>query len=218
MDIKAFYTNIDLNEGLEAMHEALLRNNRRQKPSANALTLLMRLVLISNNFVFNNVNYIQKTGVAMGRHSAPSFNNIFMGEFEDKFVYTSWWFQFMKFWGRYIDDVSFIWTGTLQSLKVFIKYLNSVHPTIKFAAQYSKNAVNFPDTTIRKTKDGSLLTDVYQKPTDNPAYLHRNSSHDHKLKDSIPYSQALRLRRICQDDSTLKKRLQQYSQYFVSCG
>ena len=121
----------------------------------------------------------------------------------------------MTFWGRYIDDVFFIWTGTLQSLKDFIKYLNSVHPTIKFTAQYSENAVNFLGTTVRKTKDGSLSTDVYQKPTDNPAYLHRNSSHDHMLKDSIPYSQALRLQRICQNDSTLKKILQQYSQYFL---
>ena len=57
----------------------------------------------------------------------------------------------MKFWGRYIDDVFFIWTGTLQSLKDFIKYPTSVHPTIKFTAQYSKNAVNFLDTTVRKT-------------------------------------------------------------------
>ena len=122
----------------QCTHEALLRNNRRQKPSANALTLLMRLVLILNNFMFNNVNYIQKMGVAIGTRSAPSFSNIFMGEFEDKFVYTSWWFQFMMFWGRYIDDVFFIWTGTLQSLKNFIKYLNSVHPTIKFTAQYLK--------------------------------------------------------------------------------
>ena len=76
MDVKALYTNIDHNEGLEAMHKALLRNNRRQKPSANALTLLMRLVLILNNFMFNNVNYIQKMGVAIP--SAPSFSNIFM--------------------------------------------------------------------------------------------------------------------------------------------
>ena len=113
------------------MHEALLRNNRRQKPPANALTLLVRLVLILNSFVFNNVNCIQKMGMAMGTHSAPSFSNIFIGEFEGKFVYTSWWFQFMKFWSRYINDVFFIWTGTSQSLKDLIKYLNSVHPTIK---------------------------------------------------------------------------------------
>ena len=80
--------------------------------------------------------------------------------------------------------------------------MNSVHPTIKFTAKYSKHKVNFLDTTVKKHQDGSLSTDVYQKPTDNPAYLHKKSAHDHKLKQSIPYSQALRLRRICQDDNT----------------
>ena len=62
-----------------------------------------------------------------------------------------------------------------------------------------------------------VSTDVYQKPTDNPAYLHRKSAHDHRLIKSIPYSQSLRLRRICQNDKTLKKRIQQYSEYFVAC-
>ena len=85
MDVKALYTNVDHNEGSEAMHEALSGSNRRRNPSANALTPLMRLVLILNNFVFNNVNYLQKMGVAMGTRSAPSFSNIFMGKFDGGF-------------------------------------------------------------------------------------------------------------------------------------
>ena len=98
--------------------------------------------------------------------------------------------------------------------------MNSVQPTIKFTAKYSKHEVHFLDkiATVKKHQNGSLSMDVYQKPTDNPAYLHKKSAHDHKLKHSIPYSQALKLRRICQEDTTLIKRLQRYSQYFVACG
>ena len=218
MDVTGLYTNIDNTEGLEAMREALEESSQNQKPSANALTLMMRLILMLNNFVFNNVNYLQKMGTAMGTRAAPSYSNIFMGKFEDQFVYKSRWYRFIRFWGRYIDDIFFIWTGTIESLKSFLKHMNSVHPTIKFTAKYSKHEVNFLDTTVRKHQNGSLSTDVYQKPTDNPAYLHKKSAHDHKPKQSIPYSQALRLRRICQDDTTLRKRLQQYAQYFVACG
>ena len=178
------------------MREALEESSQNQKPSANALTLMMRLILMLNNFVFNNVNYLQKMGTAMGTRAAPSYSNIFMGKFEDQFVYKSRWYRFIRFWGRYIDDIFFIWTGTIESLKSFLKHMNSVHPTIKFTAKYSKHEVNFLDTTVKKHQNGSLSTDVYQKPTDNPAYLHKKSAHDHKLKQSIPYSQALRLRRI----------------------
>ena len=87
--------------------------------------------------------------------------------------------------------------------------MNSVHPDIKFIAKYSKHEVNFLDTTVKKNQNGSLSTDLYQKPTANPAYLYKKSAHDHKRKQSTPYSQALRLRRISQDDTTLRKRLQQ---------
>ena len=58
MDVTGLYTNIDNTEGLEAMHEALEESSQNQKPSANALTLMMRLILMLNNFVFNNVNYL----------------------------------------------------------------------------------------------------------------------------------------------------------------
>ena len=38
------------------------------------------------------------------------------------------------------------------------------------------------------------------------------------FKTGIPYSQALRLRLICDDQETLEKRIPQYTDYFVACG
>ena len=49
----------------------------------------MKLVLILNNFVFNSVNYLQKKGTAMGTRAVPNFANVFMGYFENRFVYQS---------------------------------------------------------------------------------------------------------------------------------
>ena len=46
-------------------------------------------------------------------------------------------------------------------------------------------------------KNNQLLTKLYRKPTDRQNYLHRTSHHPEKLKTNIPFSQALRLRRIC---------------------
>ena len=44
---------------------------------------------------------------------------------------------------------------------------------------------------------GKLLTKIYTKATDRQSYLHKSSAHPHHLKKSIPYGQALRIRRIC---------------------
>ena len=45
--------------------------------------------------------------------------------------------------------------------------------------------------------DGQIETNLYVKPTDSRQYLHSSFCHPYHCKKSIPYSQALRLNRIC---------------------
>ena len=61
-----------------------------------------------------------------------------------------------------------------------------------------------------------MFTKVYTKPTDRQAYLHKKSAHPNHLKKSIPYGQALRLRRVCTEtqdydeaSEALKSRLKE---------
>ena len=57
---------------------------------------------------------------------------------------------------------------------------------------------------VRKDEGGNVSTDVYQKPTDTHPYLNYNAAHTPHLKKSIPYSQALGLRRTCSSDEIWK--------------
>ena len=162
----------------------------------------MKLVLILNNFVFNGVNYLQKMGVAMGTRSAPNFSNVFMGYFEKRFVYKCKWFKrFIKSWWRYIDDIFMLWKGPKNHLEDFLSYLNEVHPSIKFEWKISKKEVSYLDCDVIRYNN-RLKTDDHQKPTDCHPYLDYTSAHPSHFKSSIPYSQALRLRRICKDTTT----------------
>ena len=99
-----------------------------------------------------------------------------------------------------------------------MKYINEIHHSIKFTFEYSYDKVNFLDTTVQITSDGKLKTDVYQKPTDTHGYLNRSSCHPEHTKKGIPYGQFMRLCRICSDDETFKKRLEEFKSYFISCG
>ena len=74
-----------------------------------------------------------------------------------------------------------------------------------FAANYSRKEVKFLDVSVRK-KDNQLVTDFYIKLTDTQQYLHASSCHVYHSKKSIPYSQALRLNRICSENSFYDKR------------
>lgn len=67
-------------------------------------------------------------------------------------------------------------------------------------------------------REGNLETDLYTKPTDTHQYLLTTSCHPKHCKDSIPYSQALRLRRICSKEETFQTRLEEMKQHFLHRG
>ena len=102
-------------------------------------------------------------------------------------------------WLRYIDDIFFVWTHGMETLEQWLKHLNNFHETIKFTVEHSKHQINFLDTTVKIDKHtGKLYTDLYRKPTDVNNYLQYDSAHPNSTKRSLPYSQLLRLLRICQ--------------------
>ena len=101
-----------------------------------------------------------------------------------------------KVWFRYIDDIFFIWEHGENSLKEWYEHLNNYHKTIKFTLEWSRKTINFLDTTVKKDKNNRLYTDLYTKPTDTNSYPRFDSAHPSKCKQSLPYSQFLRLRCI----------------------
>ena len=159
LDVDALYTNIENNEGLEALKEKV-EQNRHARPLGWAVEKLMELVLLLNNFVFNGINVLQIKGTSMRSRCSKNYSNIYMAKWEQKFVYETAFWRYIRCWLRYIDDIFMIWVGSRQKLNEFLKYLNSVHQSIKFKYKVSSRKVDFLDTTVIRNKDGRLITDV----------------------------------------------------------
>ena len=129
----------------------------------------------------------------MGTRMAPSYSNLFMGCLERDLLQPTK--KKPSTWLRYIDDFFAIWPHREEQLRHFIEVLNSYHRTIKFTAEWSSESVTFLDTRV--ILDGEkLITDLYTKPTDTHQYLHQSSCHPSHCKNSIAYSQALRIHRV----------------------
>ena len=111
-----------------------------------------------------------------------------------------------------------IWTESLESLKIFIDYLNNIHPTIKFTSSHSPTSVPFLDVNVSLTSDGNINTDLYTKPTDEHQHLLYSSCHPLHTQKAIPFSLALRLRRICSTDETFKIRSTELTTYLLKRG
>ena len=58
---------------------------------------------------------------------------------------------------------------------------------------------------VYKDQQRKIQTAIFRKPTDQKTYLHAQSNHPKSLKDSIPYSQALRIKAICSTTSEFNK-------------
>ena len=69
-----------------------------------------------------------------------------------------------------------------------------------------------------KIENGFISTDIYTKPTDAHAYLHRQSCHPLHCVMNIPYSQMLRLRRLCSNEEVFEKRIDEMSNQFKARG
>ena len=151
LDVSSLYTNIDTEEGLVIVEEELTKAGQNQ-PSAKTLTWLLDKVLKLNNFTFNNHNFIQVKGTAMGTRAAPNYANVYMGRLEDRFVYRTQWYNHIIDWIRFIDDIFLIWKEDSDSLNAFIEHLNSVVPSIKFTHEISFTSVNFLDTKVMKDR------------------------------------------------------------------
>ena len=179
-------------------------NNQVKKPIANGVIIkFLHLRLTLNNFVFTGINYFQKKGCAMGTIWAPAYANIFMGKFERPHIYP-YLRNFSKFYCRFIDDIFFLWNGTESELIKFIDIINQNYPTIKFEFIYFKNSITFLDTKVYKNENGTLCTTIYRKLSDRYNFLHYKSAHPKALKDNMPFSQALLVKRICSETDVIK--------------
>ena len=141
----------------------------------------------------------------MGTKMAPSYANIFMGDLEKRLLLSSLK-QPLSCRFRFIDDVDMKWIYNDKELDEFFEHANSIHPSIKFTHEVSKTKMSFVDTTTT-IKDGNMTTYSYSKPTDKHQYLLPSSCHPKHCFKSIPFSQAIRVKRICSTVEITKQRL-----------
>ena len=215
MDVKSLYTNIPNNEGISAVRSYLEQSTI--KHLLPVIISFLGLILTLNNFIFNDINFLQTNGASMGTKCAPTYANLFMGKFEEMYILPKLIGKSILYL-RYIDDIFLIWKGSEEELKHFIDYINQVHSKIKFDIQYSYKEINFLDTKVQITNNGQLQTTLYKKPTDRKSFLHKKSYHPPSTKQSIPYSQALRLSRICSNDTEYMKQLECLKVKFIERG
>ena len=114
---------------------------------------------------------------------------------------------------RYMDDIIGATSLPLEALQNFIDYTNNFHPALQFTHNITEHTWPFLDIQFT-IEDETIATSIYYKDTDAHSFLDYNSSHPSKCKDSVPYSQFRRLRRICSNDEDFHSKAKEMTSFF----
>ena len=131
-DVTSLYTNIPHREGVAASIH-YMRKFKHLLPSftphEGIVRTLFHFVLEKNYFEFGNEVFLQLIGTAMGTRVAPPYASLFPALFEETHILNNYSSK-LKAFLRFLDDLFFIWKGSIDELHQFFDEINSVHSTI----------------------------------------------------------------------------------------
>ena len=201
MDVKGLYPSIPKNEGLQACKQALEHRSSKTIPTDAVMTMI-ETVLSNNIFRFDNTNFIQIEGTAIGSRLGRNYACTYMGNWEKQLLENT--DKTPMLFLRYVDDIFGIWGDTEETLHEFHKSANNIHSRIKVDLKYSHTEIDFLDVKIYNN-NGSIETTIYEKPSDKHMYLHAKSDHPKTTKNAIAYGLGIRAKRICSKEKYYKQ-------------
>ena len=165
-DIESLFTNIPLDETLNICLNHLFPNEDSIYEGFNKSQFksLLELATKNTNFLFNETFYEQVDGVAMGSPCGPTLANIFLCYYERKWLEDCPADFRPVIYKRYVDD-TFLLFRDVEHIDLFLSYMNSKHPNIKFTKELEEDAMlSFLDVTITRINN-VFETSVFRKKT-----------------------------------------------------
>ena len=153
----------------------------------------------------------------MGSKMGPSYAKLFVGYIELQF-FNQYNVPKPELYRRYIDDCVGATSSTREDLNQFITAVNSFHPALKYTWEISDTYLAFLD--IKFLSKATVYALVC---TTNPQILIVICCidllvHPSHVKNSIPYSQFLRLHRLRSDNSDFSSKSEEMCNFFDKRG
>lgn len=181
-------------EHLEELRDHCRRNNLLPPPPPALFGRLLEAVLGNSLIHFKNRYWVRQIkGTAMGMCISVYFANCYMWDITRKIRESppDGTTTFL----RYIDDILVIQAdGNRKTVEEIFGSITDEHT--KYTIDPPSREANFLDVTLYFGPEGRLETKPFSKPTSTVTFLHYRSNHPLHCRDSIPYSQLIRLRRI----------------------
>ncbi|XP_068749298.1 uncharacterized protein [Montipora capricornis] len=161
-DVCSLFTNVPLDETIEICLSKLYSLPDPPALPRHVLKTLLEFATKKSHFVFDGHYYDQIDGVAMGSPLGPVLANIFMCDFEQKWLANV--DSRPSIWFRYVDDTFSLFDSEATAAS-FLHFLNTRHPNIKFTMELEENQeIPFLDVRIKRNLN-NFTTTVHRKTT-----------------------------------------------------
>lgn len=78
---------------------------------------------------------------------------------------------------------------------------------LTFTTSYSYTEISFLDVNVSLNGNNKIATNIYKKPMSKNMYLSYYSNHPKHLLQALPYSQAIRIKRICSNEEDCNREI-----------
>ena len=218
LDVKSLFTNIPLDETINiACDELFKARDIVQKLTKQDFKDLLSTAVKESLFLFNKRYYQQIDGVAMGNPLGPTMANIFMCNFEQKWLANCPTEFKPLVYKRYVDDI-FVLFREKHNLQQFKDYFNNCHENIEFTDDTEKdNHLAFLDIKIYR-ENNKFLTSIYRKPTFTGLYSNFTSLIPMEYKKGLVSTLLFRLYSVCANWSIFSLELSKLKNILIANG
>ena len=216
-DVKSLYTNLSFDLVINSV-QYWVTKHRTDIPLLQRFNLPficegLHIILENNFFEFNDIIFQQIKGFAMGTKAAVQCANLAVAYLEVKMfdiLPSLYPLDFVDYiirnYFRLLDDIIYAWLSEFD-ITQFYEVFSSLDDNLNFIFSELSNNVDFLDIHLNIDENGSLVMDVYHKPTDSHNYLNYTSCHPQHTRDNIALSLAKRIIRIVTENNTTQQRL-----------
>ena len=215
-DFESLYDSLTPDLVIKAVRYSIKKHRKDWSQSfVEWLIKLIKMSLNSGVGFFQNKWFKSKSGISTGGSLSVQLANITVFYVLHLCVYSNKDLtKNIVSIKRFIDDGTGIFKGSIDGFNIWktivSRSLNKYKlntPNKDWTVASLSNYVHFLDIQYGFDFDGNLQTDLFRKETDSRAYLDFRSCHPNHVFSSIVYSQALRIRRIVNDQTRFEKHL-----------
>jgi len=179
LDVISLFTNVPQELVIDGINNRWQFIEKETKIPKTEFINVIRFVLSSTYFTFDDIIYRQIFGTPMGSPLSPILADIVMQDLELKAI-NELKIEFPLYY-RYVDDIVLLTPD--NKVEDILNTFNSIHNRLQFTIEREKNrTLNFLDLTLI-ISDGIMMLDWYKKDTCSGRYLSYFSGHPlcHKI-------------------------------------